>query len=173
MADKKKQSRGKNKKSPQLTKAEKIALATKICDLYREDTITIVSCCEAFNVSPRTFHYWTKEVTEVADIYKKAKQGQDTVYLDRIKTKARTNLEKLIEGYEVTEHREETDFKGAKRTVDITKQIQPSATAVIFALTNTDPDNFKHRQDVKHSGKIEGDGKTYVFKVGNMEIEFS
>lgn len=150
---------------------DRIKLALSICEQYASGLHTIASCCVAASVPERTFYYWCDEIAEIAEAYKKAKLSCAQVFKGSLKEKARTSLEKLVEGYEYTEvkHEDVIDFEtGIKlgvKTVTTHKQFAPNPTAVIFALTNTDPENFKHQSnmDVSSNGeKITGATITIV-----------
>lgn len=138
------------------TEEEKLKVVQDICRQYSEGSFTISSCCSAQGISDRTFYYWCEESSEIAGLYKKAQDACAEVYKGQLREKARTSLDKLVEGYTVTEVRhEKTDSDGflIDKTVTITKHIAPNPTAVIFALTNADPTNFKHKQEMDVTSK--------------------
>ena len=71
---------------------------------------------------------------------------------------ARSGLAKLLDVFEYEEeHIEYVDdpknpgHPKIKSKKIISKKIMPNPTAVIFALTNRDPANFKHLQHIDHT----------------------
>lgn len=129
--------------------AERLAVASAICDLYATDQNTIESCCEFNGISYRTFHEWVSEVEEVEELYKKAKAEAVDAKRGRLKQKALTALERHLE---VTES-EEIINDGKTITTKV-KKVLPNITAVIFTLKNTDPDNWKEKQDIDVNQKV-------------------
>jgi len=70
-------------------------------------------------------------------------------------------LYKRATGYEYDEkYVEERNVNGIVATVvkQITKHVPPDTAACIFWLINHDPDHWRNRQDIKHSGEIRGTG---------------
>jgi hypothetical protein len=54
-----------------------------------------------------------------------------------------------------------------KSETTVTKVIMPSVASVIFALTNSDPENFKQRQIIAHTGEDGGPVQTETtIKIG-------
>lgn len=162
--------KAKGKPAPQLTQDQRIEIALKICELYADGESTIESCCEACGVVYRTFKEWVdraeenEDYSEIAESYKRAKDKSDQVYMDRLSRKAKTALEKKLEGYEVElEEKEGTpiyDDEGNPTGIKTSKikkskkYYAPDTTAIIFALKNTDPERFKDRYD--HDVRAEG-----------------
>ena len=91
---------------------------------------------------------------------------------------------KKIQGYTVDESKtvyvdskeSEIDPKTGKKVVKpkvkeqtiIKKHIQPDTAAIIFTLTNGDPDNFKNRQSAEVTGK---DGKDLFGNLTDEELD--
>lgn len=148
---------------PKYSEKDRLEIVKGICDNYATGDFTIASCCAASVISERTFNTWLKDdkeehenkesTADLADLYKKAKKEAANVYKGSLKEKARTSLEILVEGQTVTEKEVHSGILGTK-TVTKTKVILPNTTAVIFALTNVDGENFAHKQEMKHSGAI-------------------
>lgn len=127
-------------------------------------------------------------VPAIHEMYKEAKIKQLVGYSEVVKDAARHSLLKRIEGYETTEINEEyeldtdrvdengepnTNFgkmKLVKQRVK-TKMEPPSDTAIIFALTNVDSDNFKNRNfnQVDATVKIP-DASKEVAKLSDTEL---
>ncbi len=145
----------KGKAQPKYSEQQKAEIVEKVCELYESQHVTVESCCNAVGVSDRLFRFWVSENPELSERYKKAKQNQDVFYWeDIIKPKAKTALQRLLEGEETedVEIRELSD-KGVL-TGDQAKTIKrsrsmPNPTAVIFALKGEYPDRFADRQKVE------------------------
>ena len=76
---------------------------------------------------------------------------------------------KLVCGYEVinTKVKKGKDSKVIEEIIE-TKNIEPNTAAVIFALTNSDPDNFKNKQfnvNNEIGNKPIGDFKTFMERI--------
>lgn len=146
------------RKGATTSQAEKLKIATAICEQYATNDFTIESCCKSNGVSYSTFHLWINEkdgegnIGEVGATYQKAQQAKDNAYKSTLKQLARTALEKRVTGYDI-EVEETTDelirLPGGEettvnriRTKQTTRHISPDVRAIIFALTNTDGGNF-------------------------------
>jgi hypothetical protein len=154
------------------TKEEKIALADKICEQYESDVVTIESCCEAFNLSVSQFYEWQKEIREIGERYKAAKHKQECFQKQRIRQKAKTSLEKMVEGYDyeevTTEGREVNGKFQAVKQVKKTIKVQPVSNLIIFALTNSNKENdneFHHVNKQVHTGGVDENGKDKAIEV--------
>lgn len=161
----------------QLDLPAKIAVATKICNEYARGKHTIASICESFKVSERTFSGWTHDweglglekpkagfIAEVAKLFKQCKQQKLEANMDNLRELTMTSLALRIKGttYEevTTELKEQRDPstqqmvlvpKGVKK---VTKVVQPSDTAIIFATKNVLPKYFSDTVHQHHSGEI-------------------
>lgn len=131
------------------TPEERLEVATAICELYGTDQYTIESCCENEGIAVRTFTDWVNEVAEVAELYKKAKGEAQDAKRGRLKNKALTALERHLD---VTESEE--IINDGRTVTTKTKKVLPNITAVIFTLKNTDPDNWKEKQDIDVNQKV-------------------
>jgi membrane-associated HD superfamily phosphohydrolase len=113
---------------------------------------------------------WIREGQTEYCIFEKLGVSEDAWYKYKIKynelkeavIKGEQQLTKHIEsqlykrcnGYEYTETKtyiSEQDKKKTKRIEKTTKFVNPSDTAIIFALKNRDPDNWKDRQEIKQN----------------------
>lgn len=155
----------------QRTTKDKIALSKKICDDYGSNNVTIDSVCEQHGISGRTFLLWCDAITEVSELYKKAKEKNSKVHKIAMREKALNGLQRFLTGWNVEESETE-EIKNGKGKVVMTKTkkknkfIPPSTTAVIFALKNIDPTQWN--EDVT----IDFGGEKQVFKIGDQTIEF-
>ena len=80
-----------------------------------------------------------------------------------------------MQGYTIQEKRTVTSDTGkkddngkaivkVKEHIVIEKYIQPDTAAIIFTLTNGDPDNWKNRQDTKVEAEIKAQGSVPISK---------
>lgn len=139
-----KPSKGRN-----LTVKQKINLAKKVCDLYSTDKFTLDECLKANAINSRTtWANWVNQIEQIEQLYNIAIQEKNNIYDHRIVEKAKTNLEKLIEGWEYDEVKKEGEVVNGKvvvqKVTSTTKHQKPSLGAITFALTNRDKNNFNH-----------------------------
>ena len=161
------------KQGVKLKKEQKIEIARRICEKYALGTYTLLSCCESEGISDTTLYKWCGEISEISDSFKEAQVAADNQYKKELKEKAKTALTKLIEGYESAESFQEgtPDKNGKITTTKVTTKkrfIGPNPTAVIFALTNVDSENFKHKNETALSGKIQVEN---MAKLTDEELE--
>ena len=163
----------KGKKTPSQSKAEinrfnqRKKKVKQICDLYAQDRHSIKECCKKYKIDFVTFLNWNREHDELKKMYENAKALKDEVYHHTLTERAKTSLEKLIEGrtyeekkiqfenvYEVDEDGNTTSeiIAVEKKVVTTEKTILPNTTAVIFALKNLDPEKWSDKHKVEHSG---------------------
>ena len=132
-----------------------------ICELISIDSFTISEICKRVGIAERTYYDWLKKNADFADAIKKAQDKFDEL----IASEAKKSLVKMIRGYTVQEKRVITVDTGklnennepitrVKESTTTDKHYQPIPAAVIFALTNRDPDNWKNRQDTKVSADV-------------------
>ncbi len=162
------------KQGVKLKKEQKIEIAKRICENYALGTYTLLSCCEREGISDNTLRTWVNEISEISVSFKEAQVVADSQYKKELKEKAKTALTKLIEGFESVETYQEgtPDKKGKIITTKVTTKkrfIGPNPTAVIFALTNVDSENFKHKNET--SGTLAVTGKIQVENVAKLTDE--
>ena len=92
---------------------------------------------EYLGISRPTFYKWKKEKVNFSNTLKKSRV--------KLVSKIKDSLVKKTEGFYVTEWKEIV-VEGEVVKVENSKYIPPSDTAIIFALANLDPENWK-RQD--------------------------
>lgn len=117
----------------------------------------------AARVSERTFYYHLREDLQFSQLVKKAEQEYQEWYDSQIIVDCKRSLLELIRGYEYDEITTETgtDLRGkpvSKKKITH-KKVGPNPTAIIFALCNRDPDNWKNRVNNEITGKIDTDSK--------------
>jgi hypothetical protein len=135
-------------------------IAEQICFLISTDSYTIAEICEKVNISERTYYDWKAKNAEFAELIKKAQSKFDEL----IVSEAKKSLVKMIRGYTVQEKKTVSVDTGKKdengmpivrvKEHSVTdKYYQPVPAAVIFALTNRDPKNWKNKQATEVTGK--------------------
>ncbi len=146
-------------------------IVKKICDLFSLGDHTVKDVCKQVNISKDTFYAWKIDKPDFSDRLKKAEDERQEAF----KTMARSGLAKLLDVYEYDEVTTEdgTDNRGKPvRKVKVTRKfIMPNATAVIFALTNRDPENYKHKQEIKTDINFEGLSDEDLDKLFNRVME--
>lgn len=138
--------------APQYSKEDKVRLAESICSLYESQGCTLESACQSVGISDRLFRYWAASNSEISDLYKKAKAKSIEIYWDRLRDKAQTGLELLVEGTTYTERKEESGVGATgviSKTTETEVRVLPNPTSVIFALKGEFPDRFSDRSKVQ------------------------
>ena len=120
----------------------------------------------AAGVGRTVFYEWITENAEFAEAIKKAEQEYNEWYNSTIVQDAKRSLRELVLGFDYEEIKTESSTgKDGKtvvtKTTKTTKHVAPNPTAIIFALTNRDPDNWKNRQttDINANVKAENTNK--------------
>lgn len=132
----------------------------EICELYSQNKYTIESCCDTIGLGYNTFHDYTINEkskyyrVDFGEIYKNAKENRLKLFKNNLKRLAETALEKKLKGYETTETTINGEHEG-KAVQTKKKIIAPDTTAIIFTLKNIDPDNWREKQDIEHTGQID------------------
>lgn len=112
---------------------------------------------EAMQIAETTWRRWMKEDKELVERVNAAKES----WKKAVKDEAFVGLMELCRGYTVKETSTEY-VPNAQGKPIINKQktferhIPKNPTAIIFALTNLDPDNWKNRQDLDSKLSAEG-----------------
>lgn len=131
----------------------------EICGYIAEGK-TQADACKLANITTSTFHEWINEKIEFSEAVKRAEQQYKEWYNRDLVSSAKKSLKELILGWEceevTTEYVDDPKKPGQPRIKQqkrVTKKYKPDATAIIFALTNKVPDEFKNRQTIE--GKME------------------
>lgn len=136
-------------------------IAKKFVELYATGNHSISQICAAVGIHVDTYYDWRQKKSEFSEALKSAEIRR----LDAIKDLAKTGLALLLTGHEweetKTEFVESKDKTGKsvpkiKSQTKIKKFVMPNPTMVIFTLTNQDPDNWKQRQQIAHTGADDG-----------------
>ena len=140
-------------------------LTEKICSLIKADSYTIAEICIIVDIAESTFYEWQKTEPEFSEAIKKAREEGKAHFV----AEAKKSLMKLVQGYTVKEERTVGTDSGKKENGKVVvkvkeftttvKHIAPNPTAIIFTLTNCDPENWKNRQSAELTGK---DGKPLI-----------
>lgn len=129
-------------------------LGRDISDAFATGEHKVADVCKQFSISESTFYKWKAENSEFSELLKKAEASR----LASFATMARSGLAKLLDVHEVEETTTEyVDKEGQPKIKSrkvTTRKFMPNATAVIFALKNLDPENFKDKHEVEHSGGV-------------------
>lgn len=146
-----------------------------IVGLVKSDTYTIAEICRQVGITPKTYHQWVNDYPDFADAIEQAKDER----LQTMVIEAKKSLMKKIQGYEVTETKvvtvpgKEKDAQGKpkpiiKEQTTMKKHIQADTAAIIFTLTNGDPEHWRNRQSTEVTGK---DGKDLFANKTDEELD--
>lgn len=146
-----------------------------IVGLVKSDTYTIAEICRQVGITPKTYHQWVNDYPDFADAIEQAKAER----MQAMVIEAKKSLIKKIQGYDVTETKvvtipgKQKDEKGnpkpiIKEQTTTKKHIQPDTAAIIFTLTNGDPEHWRNRQSTEVTGK---DGKDLFASKTDEELD--
>ena len=146
-----------------------------IVGLVKSDTYTIAEICRQVGITPKTYHQWVNDYPDFADAIEQAKAER----MQAMAIEAKKSLMKKIQGYDVTETKvvtipgKQKDEKGnpkpiIKEQTTTKKYIQPDTAAIIFTLTNGDPEHWRNRQSTEVTGK---DGKDLFASKTDEELD--
>ena len=121
----------------------------------------------AARVGKTAFYEHLANDANFADRVKKAEAEYQEWYDSQLVVDCKRSLIDLVRGFDYDETTTETipgkDGKGTiTKTKVVHKHVMPNPTAIIFALCNRDPDNWKNRVNNELSGKFEAETKTNV-----------
>ena len=141
----------------------------QITQLIRSDTYTIAEVCRQVGITQKTYHQWIAEHPEFVEAVELAKAE----LMQNLVKEAKKSLLKKIRGYEATETAVTTipDKDGNPRIKEqktYKKHIQPDTAAIIFTLTNGDPEHWKNKQSTEVTGK---DGKDLFANKTDEELD--
>lgn len=134
--------------------------------------------CKKAGISDETLATWMRDNLEFLAVVKNAEDEFRNWEHTQLLASAKKSLRVLIEGQEydetITEY--ENDGNGQpriKRQTTKTKKVLPSATAVIFALVNRDPENWKNRINSEVEAKVQAqaDNKVSLANVPDELLE--
>lgn len=147
----------------------------KIVGLVKSNTYTIAEICRQVGITPKTYHQWINENPDFADAIEQAKDERMQFFVQE----AKKSLLKKIQGYDVNETKvvtipgKQKDEKGnpkpiIKEQTTTKKHVQADTAAIIFTLTNGDPDHWRNRQSTEVTGK---DGKDLFANKTDEELD--
>lgn len=115
---------------------------------YIREGDTVKMACKKAGIIRDTFYRWQRDKPEFAEALKKARRE----FRETIVQALEQSLWKRAAGYEVEEVKNEyrTLKDGSKvlvKSSKTTKHFPPDTGALIFALINLDPENWKNKQD--------------------------
>lgn len=144
-------------------------IAERILAMIRADTYTIAEVCNNVGISRQTFYRWQNDNPEFAQ----AVEDANNELLDKMNIEAKKSLMKKIKGYDVIEtHVTTVPGKDGnpviKEQKNVKKHIQPDTAAIIFTLTNCDPEHWRNRQSTEITGK---DGKDLFTQMTDEELD--
>jgi hypothetical protein len=149
-------------KGRNLSRNKKIEKAKSVCEMYATDQYTLDVCLQENGItSDSTWYKWMEEIEEIGELYKEAKAKKHEVYKSHLVTRARTSLERYLDGFtiEVVERTGEIiqlgDGQEEMRTRSVkqkTMYIKPSMRAIELVLTNLDGRNFTKNPEPYKAG---------------------
>lgn len=116
-------------------------------------------------VSKAAFYKHLADDVDFKDRVKRAEQAYQEWYDSQLVIECKRSLMELVRGYEYDETTTETGVDGrtgkpVTKTKVVHKKVGPNPTALIFALCNRDPENWKNRVTNELAGKVETETKT-------------
>lgn len=112
-------------------------------------------------VGKDAFYTWINEKAEFAEAVKVAEKEYGEWYASTLVQDCKRSLRDLVLGFEYEETKTERstgkDGKTVTKVTTTTKRVPPSATAIIFALSNRDPENWKNRQSTEIDANVKSE----------------
>ena len=150
-------------------------IVERIVGLIKSDTYTIAEICRQVGINPKTYHQWKNDYPD----FEAAIEDAENERMQMMVIEAKKSLLKKIQGYDVVETKvvtipgKQKDEKGTpkpiiKEQTSTKKHIQPDTAAIIFTLTNGDPDHWRNRQSTEVTGK---DGKDLFAEKTDEELD--
>lgn len=111
-----------------------------------ERGLTDAELAKKIGVAVRTIHRWKKEHPEFRDALIETKAVADA--------RVELSLFRRATGYSVTKVEVTTENGVETKRVTKTEEIAPDVQACRLWLMNRDPDNWRDKQQIEHSGEI-------------------
>lgn len=123
---------------------------------------TLNQYCAYMDIDDQTHYNWLKIHLDYSDAVKRGKAA----YKNSLKDEAVTGLRELVNGYKVeektTEYVEDENGRPTiKHQIIKERHVPRNTAAVIFALTNLDPDHWQNRQNTKT--ELDASGISVIF----------
>lgn len=120
-----------------------------------------------------SFYRHLRDDSEFSAKVKRAEQDYQEWYDSQLVVDSKRSLLELIRGYEWDETTTESALDKNGKMVEVKKKIvhkkaAPNPTAIIFALCNRDPDNWKNRVAQDVNGKIDVEQKGSGVSLANV-----
>lgn len=133
-------------------------IVDKICGFLSEGK-TRQDAFMLAGIGKQTFYTWLETKQDFSDAVKKAEATYQEWEMHEMAATAKKSLKELITGGEYEEVRTEYENDGTgtpriKKQVRTMKRVGPNPTAVIFALTNRDPEHWQNRISQDFNGKM-------------------
>ena len=149
-------------------------IVERIIGLISSDTYTIAEVCHQCGITKSTFYQWINDYPDFSQALEQAKAERMQFFV----AEAKKSLLKKIQGYTVDETKvvtvpsREKDKDGRpkpqiKEQTTTKKHIAPDTAAVIFTLTNGEPDTWRNRQTNEVTGK---NGKDLFAQLTDEEL---
>lgn len=134
-------------------------VVTTITTALREGDTRRAACIKA-GISDETFSNWMQDNLDFLKAVNEAEAEYHKWEANELLSACKQSLKKLILGGEYTETVSEfvPDKNGIpqqKKMTKRTKQVPPNATAIIFALCNRDPENWRQRVEADIKGQVQ------------------
>lgn len=147
----------------------------KIVEMMRSDTYTVAEICRAVDIATSTYYDWRSEDEDFVKAINDAKEER----MQYLVAEAKKSLLKKIQGYTVDETKvvtvpsKELDENGRprpkiKEQTTVKKHIAPDTAAIIFTLTNGEPETWRNRQYSEITGK---GGKDLIKQLPDDELD--
>lgn len=136
-----------------------------IIGMLSSDTYTIKEVCAAAGITKKTFYEWRATKKEFDEALKEVEAERMNFFV----AEAKKSLLKKVRGYDVVET-SETKFRNkngemiTREKTEKTKHFQPDTAAIIFTLTNGDPEHWKNKQTNELEGSINVEKPRIVFR---------
>lgn len=133
-------------------------------EFLRQDSFTISELCAKLSIDRTTYYRWLRDDAGFKDDVEQARNE----FKEKITIEAKKSLRRLVQGYDYTETHivqvagTEVDEHGKpipviKEQKTVKKHVPPNTGAVIFALTNGDPDQWQQKGSFDINAKVKGD----------------
>lgn len=152
----------------------------KILELAEKDSYTRKELCNLVEINRCTLYDWINNDKAFAD----ALNAAETRFIDNITEDAKVSLRKMVQGYTAEEttvvsvpSKTKRDTSGnplpeIKEQKTIRKHIPPNTGAIIFALTNGDPDHWQNKQAQDITAKVDAKVEdTKRYDIGDLSDE--
>lgn len=148
----------------------------RICDLFSKDNYTIAEVCAIVGISERCYYNWQAKNADFAENVARARDKFDELLVKE----AKNSLRRKVLGYDVEETKtvfiESKEIDPAtgkpkpkiKEKTTTKRHFQPDTAAIVFALTNKAPDEWKNRQNNEVTGK---GGKDLFAGISDEELD--